>query len=164
LDESKQKFLRNQKQDMEIEKEIKTAKFAHEYHKLAINLIYSSNWLTRFLEKRASKEGITLHQFNVLRILRGQYPAPCNNAMIKSRMLDKKSDVSRIVDRLVMKNLIHRSKSDQDGRSVCLTITKEGLNTLQNLEHSMMLEDLLPKNLSEAECKQLNALLDKLRG
>lgn len=149
---------------MEIEKEIQITKFANEYHKLAVNLIFSSNWLTGFLEKRANEEGITLHQFNALRILRGSFPEPCTNSMIKARMLDKKSDVSRIVDRLVAKELVHRCKSDCDGRAVALTITEKGLEILKNLEQTMLLNDILPQHLSEAECQRLNELLDKLRG
>ncbi|HLW50196.1 MAG TPA: MarR family transcriptional regulator, partial [Sphingobacteriaceae bacterium] len=86
------------------------------------------------------------------------------NAMIKERMLERKSDISRIVDRLVSKDLVHRCKSECDGRAVALTITERGMNALRNLEEPMLLQDLLPKNLSVEECAQLNFLLDKLRG
>lgn len=149
---------------MEIAEEIQASKFADEYHKMTVNIVFTSHWLTAFLEKRASTENITLHQFNVLRILRGQHPDACTNAMIKERMLERKSDISRIVDRLVSKGLVHRCKSDCDGRAVALTITESGMHALQNLEEPMLLRDLLPKNLSVEECAQLNFLLDKLRG
>ncbi len=149
---------------MEIATEIQTSKFADEYHKMTINVVFTSNWLTGFLEQRASAENITLHQFNVLRILRGQQPHACTNAMIKERMLEKKSDVSRIVDRLVAKGLVHRCKSNCDGRAVALTITENGMRALRNLEEPMLLSDILPQHLSEEECRQLNHLLDKLRG
>lgn len=149
---------------MEIAEEIQSSKFADEYHKMTVNILFTGHWLTGFLEQRATKENITLHQFNVLRILRGQYPKACTNAMIKERMLERKSDISRIVDRLVSKDLVHRCKSECDGRAVALTITERGMNALRNLEEPMLLQDLLPKNLSVEECAQLNFLLDKLRG
>lgn len=149
---------------MKIGEEIQVSKFADEYHKMTVNVVFTCHWLTSFLEQRASQENITLHQFNVLRILRGQHPDACTNAMIKERMLERKSDVSRIVDRLVSKGLVHRCKSDCDGRAVALTITDQGMQALQNLEEPMMLRDILPGNLSKEECVQLNALLDKLRG
>lgn len=149
---------------MEIAEEIQANKFTDEYHKMTVNILFTSYWLTGFLEQRASMENITLHQFNVLRILRGQYPQACTNSMIKERMLERKSDISRIVDRLVSKGLVHRCKSDCDGRAVALTITEDGMHALQNLEEPMLLREILPKNLSKSECSQLNFLLDKLRG
>ena len=130
---------------MKIGEEIQASKFADEYHKMTVNVVFTGHWLTGFLEQRASQENITLHQFNVLRILRGQHPDACTNAMIKERMLERKSDVSRIVDRLVSKGLVHRCKSDCDGRAVALTITDQGMQALENLEEPMMLRDIYPE-------------------
>lgn len=149
---------------MDIAEEIYTDNFVDEYHKMTINLLVTSSRLTHELEVRASKQNITLHQFNVLRILRGLYPESSTNAHIKERMLEKMSDVSRIVNRLVSKGLVHRSKSECDGRAVALTITNKGLEVLQNLDEEMLLADLLQERLSSEECKHLNGLLDKLRG
>lgn len=149
---------------MEIDKEIQISGFADAYHRATVNVIFTSNWLTGILEARASKENITLHQFNVLRIIRGRHPKACTISSIRERMIERKSDVSRIVDRLVSKGLVHRSKSDCDGRAVALTITEAGMNILHNLDESMLLRDLLPAHLSEEECTELSRLLDKLRG
>lgn len=149
---------------MKIEDEIQTKRFRNERHKATINIVFTSNWITNILEKRASTQQITLQQFNVLRILRGQYPKPATNSIVKERMLDKMPDVSRIIDRLVTKELVSRAKSDSDRRAVDVKITQKGLDALAELEESMMMMDVLQGNISEEECQQLNELLDKLRG
>lgn len=149
---------------MRIEDEIQTTKFRNEQHKATINIVFTSNWITGILEKRANLEQITLQQFNVLRILRGQYPKPATNSLVKERMLDKMPDVSRIIDRLVAKELVSRGKCNTDRRAVDVMITQKGLNTLEALEESMMMMDILQQNITEEECLILNGLLDKLRG
>jgi len=149
---------------MRIEDEIQTSKFCNEKHKATINVVFTSNWITDILEKRASLEQITLQQFNVLRILRGQHPKPVTNSLVKERMLDKMPDVSRIIARLVAKGLVSRGKCSTDRRAVDVNITSKGLSVLKALDDSMMMMDILQKNISEEECKILNGLLDKLRG
>lgn len=149
---------------MKIEDEIQTRKFHSERHKATINIVFTSNWVTDILEKRASMSKITLQQFNILRILRGQYPAPATNCLLKERMLDKTPDVSRIVDRLVSKGLVAKSRCASDRRAVDITITTKGLDTLEDLDERMLMMDVLQENITEAECQTLNNLLDKLRG
>ncbi|SKB89313.1 DNA-binding transcriptional regulator, MarR family [Parapedobacter luteus] len=149
---------------MKIEDEIQTRKFRNERQKATINVVFTSNWITGILEKRANKQHITLQQFNVLRILRGQHPNPVTNSLLKERMLDKMPDVSRIIDRLVGKGLVTRGVCDRDRRAVDVKITQKGLDTLAELEEDMMMMDILGDNISEDECRILNELLDKLRG
>jgi Transcriptional regulators len=149
---------------MKIEEEIQTNKFRNERHKATVNIVFTSNWITHILEKRANAEHITLQQFNVLRILRGQHPNPVTNSIVKERMLDKMPDVSRIIDRLVTKELVSRCRCSSDRRAVDVKITQKGLDTLAELEDRMLMMDVLQDNITEEECKQLNQLLDKLRG
>lgn len=149
---------------MKIEDEIQTRKFHNERHKATINVVFTSNWITDILEKRATKSNITLQQFNILRILRGQYPKPVTNRLLKERMLDKTPDVSRIVDRLVSKGLVFKNRCTADRRAVDVTITTSGLNTLEDLEERMLMMDILQENITDTECQTLNDLLDKLRG
>lgn len=139
-------------------------RFATEHQKATYNIIYTSGWLASHLEKRAQKAQLTLQQFNVLRILRGRAPEPATNSLIKERMLDRMSDVSRIIDRLVMKGLAERRPNPIDRRSVSVHITEKGLEALAVLEETMLLNDLLCDQLSEDECQLLNTLLDKMRG
>src|SRR5690606_34879086 len=94
----------------------------------------------------------------------GQHPKPATNSLLKERMLDKMPDVSRIIDRLVAKELVSRVKCDIDRRAVDVMITAKGLKVLESLEESMMMMDILQENISEEECLVLNKLLDKMRG
>ncbi|GGG98509.1 MarR family transcriptional regulator [Parapedobacter pyrenivorans] len=149
---------------MKIEEEIQTRKFLNERHKATINIVFTSNWITDILERRANAQQITLQQFNVLRILRGQYPNPITNSLLKQRMLDKMPDVSRIINRLVAKGMVSRGKSAIDRRAVDVKITSKGLDALANLDESMMMMDVLHENITESECQVLNELLDKMRG
>ena len=106
---------------------------------------------------------ITRQQYNVLRILRGQYPNPATISLIKERMLDKMSDASRIVDRLQKKQLIVRETNPGDKRAVALKITKKGLELLSKTDEEVKEFDHFLKNLNKKEIKLLNQLLDKIR-
>lgn len=147
-----------------IEELVRVKQFASPWHRVTINVIYTNNWLNVMLEKRAGAKQITLQQFNVLRVLRGQFPNPVTNNLLKERLLTKTPDISRLVDRIVSKGLVSRTKNSIDKRAVDLLITDEGMKLLQEIEEDMMLDDVLSENLSEEECMQLSELLDKFRG
>lgn len=149
---------------MKIEEELKSQKFDGEYQKATLNIIFTSNWINAQLKQRVDKENITLQQFNILRILRGQYPNPASIAIIKERLLDKMSDVSRLIDRLVIKGLVERQISPRDKRAVEIRISDHGLAILERLDEPMKMRGILNKNLSEQECAKLNDLLDRFRG
>src|SRR5690606_33063882 len=147
-----------------IEELVKVRQFASPWHRATINIIYTNNWLNVMLEKRAGAKQITLLQFNVLRVLRGQYPNPVTNNLLKERLLTKTPDISRLVDRIVSKGLVSRGKNNSDKRAVDLLITDKGLDLLEEIEADMMLEDILPENISSDDCIKLSELLDKFRG
>lgn len=149
---------------MRLEDEIKQKKFASELHKLTINLIYTSNWITQFVEKLFKEKGITGQQFNILRILRGQHPKPASVNLVRERMLDKMSDVSRLVERLRVKGLVSRKECESDRRMADVLITKKGLDLLADFDKMQKKMDDPLSNLSEKEAKIVNDLLDKLRG
>lgn len=149
---------------MRIEEEIKVRRFFNERHKATVNILFTSNWITGILEKRAEEQQITLQQFNVLRILRGQYPKPATNRTLKERMIDKMPDISRIIDRLVSKELVSRTKNADDRRAVDVVITDKGLAVLGALEESMLMMDILNDNVTEEECRVLSGILEKMRG
>lgn len=148
---------------MRIEDELKVRKFHNEHHKATVNILFTSNWITGILEQRAESQHITLQQFNVLRILRGQFPKPTTNRMLKERMIDKMPDVSRIIDRLVAKKLVSRTKSVDDRRAVDVVITEKGLEILAELDEPMLIMDVLDNAITEEECRVLNGLLEKMR-
>ncbi len=147
-----------------LEDEIQQKKFKSEFHKLAVNISYSYNWMSYKNHEVFRNQDITPQQYNVLRILRGQYPEPCNLKLVKERMLDRMSDASRIVDKLKAKGFVERRECPNDRRNVDLLITDKGLELLKSLDYVDEEFKNTFKNLSLSEVKQLNDLLDKARG
>lgn len=149
---------------MRLEEEIKQKKFKSEHHKLMVNLIYTTNWLMSIHGPLMKQYGLTVQQYNILRILRGQYPNPCTVNLLKERMLDKMSDASRLVDRLLEKGLLERRTCDNDRRRVDITITSAGLDLLKKVDEDENKLYARMNMLSEEEASLVNDLLDKLRG
>ncbi|MES3017119.1 MAG: MarR family transcriptional regulator [Bacteroidota bacterium] len=149
---------------MEIEKEIFSNKFENNHQKSIVNLIYTYGWITNLLKQRLNKHKITLQQYNILRILRGQSPKPATINILKERMLDKMSDASRIVERLVQKDLVQRCVNDKDRRAVDIRISQKGLDILHKLDNELSSRDILSNNITDEEASVLSGLLDKMRG
>ena len=147
---------------MSIEKDIQQSKFRNEYHKTVVNLIFTYNWITEKTKQFFDKGDITSQQYNILRILRGA-GKPLSTLQIRQRMLDKMSDTSRIVDRLVKKELVQKVICKTDRRLVDVTITDTGLQLLDKLDSYNEQMDAMLSNLSEDDAKMLNQLLDKIR-
>ncbi len=149
---------------MRLEDEIK-GRFRNEYHKGLINLTYTTRILGYRFIQDLKKHDITEQQYNVLRILRGfRTEAPLSIGFIKERMLDRDSDVSRLVDRLYNSGLVLRYEDKTDRRKKSVEISDKGLTLLTNLLDTELHIDQLLKNLTESEVEQLNFLLDKIRG
>ena len=147
---------------MSIDKDIKQRTFRNEYQKAVINLIFTYNWTTEQIKSVLDKEDLTMQQFNILRILRGS-ETPLSTLQIRDRMLDKMSDTSRIVDRLVIKQLAKKVTCKADKRLVDVTITDKGRKILQKIDETAETMDNIFSALSETEAKKLNQLLDKIR-
>ena len=111
-----------------------------------------------------ASEDITPQQFNILRILRGSHPQPLSTLQIRERMLDKMSDTSRIVDRLIAKGLVKKGICKTDRRLVDVMITEKGKKMLERLDERQDELDNIMGNLSEKEAATLSELLDKIRG
>lgn len=148
---------------MKIEEEIKQSKFKNEFQKLAINLFVTANWLENRHKGFMKEYDITLQQYNVLRILRGQYPKPISVSDIRERMMDKMSDVSRIVERLRLQGYIQRVECPKDRRLVDVTITEKGLELLSNMDEKITELDNLMRKISESDAQMINQFLDKIR-
>ena len=147
---------------MSIEEDISQPKFRNEFQKGVINLIYTYNWMNEKMKVLFDKEKITAQQFNILRILRGA-GKPLSTLQIRQRMLDKMSDTSRIVDRLILKGLVKKTVCPEDKRLVDVSITDKGMNLLEKMDKYENDMDAVFGNLSIAEAKTLNNLLDKIR-
>jgi len=149
---------------MRLEDEISSSKFTSNYHKSIVDILYTYGWITNLLKKRLDDRDITLQQYNILRILRGQFPNPATVNLLRDRMLDKMSDASRIVERLHKKGLLSRMANEKDRRAVDILISKQGLAILQELDVAMDMDELLKENLTVDEAAKLCDLLDKFRG
>ncbi|MFH1071589.1 MAG: MarR family winged helix-turn-helix transcriptional regulator [Candidatus Glassbacteria bacterium] len=149
---------------MKLEKEIKQKKFDNEFQKLIVNIIYTGGWLNAINSKRLKKFGISPQQYNVLRILRGQYPLPVTVNLLKERMLDRMSNASRLVEKLRLKGCVERAVCPSDRRAVDVIITQKGLDLLAEIDSGAKKFEKHFKSLAKSEAKKLNQLLDKLRG
>jgi len=147
---------------MGIEKDIQQTSFRNEHQKLGINIMYTANWLNEKIASILSQEDITQQQYNILRILRGA-DKPLSTLQIRARMLDKMSDTSRIVDRLVAKELVEKNTCPTDKRLVDVTLSKKGFVILEKLDQLNHHLDSLMKGVSEKEAHTMNQLLDQLR-
>jgi DNA-binding MarR family transcriptional regulator len=149
---------------MKIEDEIKQPRFRDVYQKVAVNILFTSNWLMGRQQDFFKPFGITTQQFNILRILRGQHPNAISGVEIKGRMLDRNSDISRLLDRLVKKDLISKCQSENDKRAANVSITPKGLDLLHSIDDKFVeAERGQFSGLSDAEANQLSQLLDKAR-
>jgi DNA-binding MarR family transcriptional regulator len=149
---------------MELEREINQKNFRNFYHKAVINMIFTYNWLYSHHAKFLKPFNLTIQQYNILRILRGQYPLPATVKLLKERMLDKMSDASRIVEKLKAKGYVERQICEKDRRTVDVYITEKGLNVLKKVDEKNNELDRIMVRLNNEELNMLNKLLDKLRG
>lgn len=148
---------------MEIEKAIHQKKFANERERVIVNILYTSSWLTYIQMGVFKKYDISMQQYNVLRILKGQYPKPATVNMLIERMIDKSSNASRIVEKLRAKGLVVRSECPKDRRQVDVVLTQSGIDLLTDCTDELYTIQAATDKLDDAENKELNRLLNKLR-
>ena len=148
---------------MGIEKDIQQPTFRNPHQKAAINLIYTLSWMREKTNTIFEAEDITPQQFNILRILRGSFPQPLSTLQIRERMLEKMSDTSRIVDRLITKGLVKKLTCKNDRRLVDVIISDKGKKILERLDARQEEIDSVLGNLSEKDANILSDLLDKIR-
>ena len=148
---------------MNLEEEIKQSKFRSEFQKTIINIYYTNCYIFSKFQDILSEYKLTVQQYNILRILRGQFPETASIGTIKERMLDKNSDITRIIDRLIIKQLAERKNSISDRRVAEIKITKKGLSLLEKMDLVDLKSDNILSHLNETDLKKLNELLDKIR-
>lgn len=149
---------------MRIEEEINQTKpFKSNHHRALINLIFTSNWMSSNIKGQLKPFDITLQQYNVLRILRGA-GEPISTSCIRSRMVERMADTSRLVERLCSKGWVNREACCSDKRLVDITISQQGIKMVQEIESQVDMTGEFTKNLNAEEARLLGELLDKLRG
>ncbi len=148
---------------MKLEKAIKQEKFTSGYHRLMVNIAYTNSFLSTIIASRLKPYDLSMQQYNVLRILRGQHPNPVSVNSITERMIDKMSNASRLVEKLRKKSLVERNKCQSDRRQVDVSLTQKGIDTLTELDDIIANVEGTVKHLSQDEVKKLNDMLDKIR-
>lgn len=150
---------------MKLEEELKMDKFRSEYQRTMLNILFTSYWMEEKANEVFKTFGISMQQYNVLRILRGQKGKPANLFLIQERMIHKMSNATRLVEKLRLKGYVKRITCEENRRKVEITITEKGLQLLEDIEPKMKKSETDTfSNLSEKEAVQLGRLLDKMRG
>jgi len=147
---------------MRLEDEIKQSAFSTEQSKLIVNLIYTSNRLKEKITARLKSNGLTMQQYNVLRIVRGAGDTGSTTSEIRERLLDKMSDASRMVDRLVSMDLLEKVRDKEDRRIVFIFLTPKGRTLVNDLVAKEEVESLAA-DIDQKKAQQLNELLDVFR-
>lgn len=148
---------------MEIEKAIKQNAFTNEMEKAVVNILYTSSWISYTELHILKRYDLSVQQYNILRILKGQHPKTATVNMLIDRMIDKSSNASRVVEKLRSKNLVTRTSCPKDRRRVDIAITEAGIILLKNSTEEMHRLEIFSSVLSHDEAIQLNTLLNKIR-
>jgi DNA-binding MarR family transcriptional regulator len=149
---------------MKIEDIIKSEHLLPIEKRTILNIFYTHQIVAEKFSELLKQYDISTEQFNVLRILRGQKGKPANMSLIQDRMIAKTSNTTRLVDKLLLKNLVYREVCEHNRRKMEVTITQKGLDLLTVLDPEVVKhEQAFAANLSTVELEQLNLLLEKFR-
>jgi DNA-binding MarR family transcriptional regulator len=149
---------------MKIEDVLKSTVDYSKSTRVALNVLYTQNVISDSFNDVVKRYEISGEQYNVLRILRGQKGCPANMCIIQERMLAKTSNTTRLVDKLLLKDLVTRNVCPENRRKIEVLITQKGLDLLIELDPKVKEhEELFARNLNEEELEQLNTLLEKYR-
>ena len=148
---------------MGIDTDIQQNKFLNDYQRASVNILFTYGWMMEKIKAILEPADITPQQFNILRILRGSHPKPLSTLQIRERMLDKMSDTSRIVDRMIAKGLVNKAISRKDRRLVDIIISPKGLKLIRKLDSRQHELDDILTNISAKEAATLSKILDKVR-
>ncbi len=148
---------------VKLEQAIQSTKFRSEVHKAGLNILYTAWWLKTVMSRELKEFGLTHEQYNVLRILKGKYPDEMCVRDIVCRMIEKSSNVPRIIDRLELKKMVKRSTSAIDKRETVITLTQSGITILQATTEAVneVMDEML--SISNQDATALNRLLEKVR-
>ncbi len=148
---------------MKIEEEIKQEKFQDLFHKVVLNVRFTGNWFYNEISRVLKPYGISEEQYNVLRILKGQYPNPSPLQLISERMINRMSNATRLVEKLRKNGLVSREVCPENRRKVDILITEKGLAFLKKVNPILDSEINKLNTLTHEEAETLNLLLDKIR-
>lgn len=149
---------------IKVEDILKTRHPISEKKKLMINLMLTTNEAASKMSEALKPFELSIQQFNVLRILRGQGDKPANLCTVQDRMVSKMSNTTRLVDKLLEKKLVDRNTCEENRRKIEIFITEKGLDLLKEIDPVVeKTEKDFVKDLAPQEVENLNSLLEKLR-
>lgn len=148
---------------MKLEQAIQSTRFKNEVHKAGLNILYTAWWLKTVMSRELKEFGLTHEQYNVLRILKGKHPELICVKDIACRMIEKNSNVPRIIDRLEIKKLVKRATSEADKRETVISLTQSGIAVLEASTQRInaIFDEVMVIN--EEEALSINQLLEKVR-
>ncbi|MDO6390964.1 MarR family transcriptional regulator [Pontibacter sp. BT731] len=149
---------------MRIEDEIQQKDFKDDHRRMVINLLFTNNWLNQQFIPFFKQFGLTLQQHNVLSIVRGQHPKPVCFGEMQERMVDRNSNVTRLVDKLIEKGYVTRDICQANRRMIEVRLTPKGTDFLNQIDEQMPAFFQRFHNLTKEEAVLVSQLLDKLRG
>jgi len=149
---------------MRIEEIIKSNVTLSDSKKIILNVMYTHNVIGDKFSEILKPHDLSSEQYNVLRILRGQKGSPANMCVIQERMIAKNSNTTRLIDKLLLKDLVTREVCPDNRRKIEVQITQKGLDLLNFLDPMVVEhENYFSSNLDPEEVVQLNNLLEKYR-
>lgn len=149
---------------MKLEEEIQQRKgFKDEWEKLLLNILFTGNWINTYQHHQLKPYNLTPEQYNILRIIKGCDPEPVSVNLLKSRMLNKMSNASRLVEKLRQKGFVKRDECQSDRRRVEVCITQDGLELLARIEEQEAKLSERFNHVSQEEAAKFNELLDRFR-
>jgi len=148
---------------VKLEQAIQSTRFKNEVHKAGLNILYTAWWLKTVMSRELKEFGLTHEQYNVLRILKGKHPELICVKDIACRMIEKSSNVPRIIDRLEIKKLVKRATSEADKRETVISLTQSGIAVLEASTQRIntIFDEVM--TISESEASSINTLLEKVR-
>ena len=149
---------------MKLEEALKQTKpFKSEFQKLVINIAVTNSWFNGLLTEYLKPFDVTPPQHNVLKILKGKHPESYCNQDIARRMIDKSSNATRIVDKLIEKKLVVRTENKLDRRAVSIKITDKGIKLIEKIDLKFSTVQVISNSFNEEKAKLMNEWLDELR-
>jgi len=149
---------------MKLEEEIKQLTFKSPLYKAILNIRLTESWVSTQINQCLKPFSISQEQYNVLRILKGQYPQPSSLQLITDRMVNRMSNATRLVEKLRQNGYVSRQECPSNRRKVDILITQKGMALLEEIYPQLQASIEAMNKLSDEEADQLNALLDKFRG
>jgi DNA-binding MarR family transcriptional regulator len=143
--------------------ELEYYQFINDRQKVLANIYFTNNWLNNKYQGLLKSNNLTLHQFNLLKILKKTHPKSTTVSLIKTKMLDKNSDVTRMIERLLEKKLLVRQHDTENRRKINVKLTVNGNNLISKMDKEIRNFEDFVEHLSDKEIKQLNILLNKIR-